>query len=161
MPIGIYKRKTAEEIFWSKVIKKKNGCWQWTGSTSNANKGYGHFGFNYKSYNAHRFSYELHFGKIPKGMLVRHTCDNKFCTNPKHLLLGTPQDNTNDMFNRKRATFPHIKLNCFERNEIKDENNISYKILAKQYNVSLSTIYKIKEYGKKYVCARCLAEKKC
>ena len=37
-----------------------------------------------------------------KGKVIRHTCDNPRCINPEHLLLGTYQDNTNDMLSRGR-----------------------------------------------------------
>ncbi len=51
----------------------------------------------------HRLAWEAHNAEpIPKGMLVRHTCDNPACCNPNHLILGTDQDNVNDMFERKR-----------------------------------------------------------
>ncbi|UGO47583.1 HNH endonuclease [Morganella phage vB_MmoP_Lilpapawes] len=39
-------------------------------------------------------------GDIPAGMVVRHTCDNKRCVNPNHLLLGTRKENTHDMLER-------------------------------------------------------------
>ena len=54
---------TTERRFWSKVKKTKN-CWYWiAGKTS---KGYGDFWLNRKHKLAHRFSYELMIGDIPK-----------------------------------------------------------------------------------------------
>lgn len=45
---------------------------------------------------AHRVSWQIHFGPIPKGKLVLHKCDNKRCVNPNHLYLGTQGDNNYD-----------------------------------------------------------------
>lgn len=51
---------------------------------------------------AHRFIYETLVGEIPEGMLVRHTCDNRVCINPDHLIIGTAADNSQDMVSRNR-----------------------------------------------------------
>lgn len=34
---------------------------------------------------------------------MRHTCDNKGCVNPNHILAGSSKDNTLDMMNRGRG----------------------------------------------------------
>lgn len=74
-------------------------CWPWTGSLQNW--GYGKIKIGHRIY-AHRIAYETWVGEIPDGMLIRHTCDNPACCNPHHLLLGTTQDNVNDMVERGR-----------------------------------------------------------
>ena len=90
--------------FWDYVDKSagRNGCWVWTGNK---------FKFGYGSYGracrgntivAHRISWELCRGKIPRGLFVLHQCDNPPCVNPRHLYLGTQDDNMKDRSRRNR-----------------------------------------------------------
>lgn len=76
------------------------GCWLWTGSVHDF--GYGTFMCQGVHVYAHRVSYELFIGPIPKGLLVRHRCDNPPCCQPAHLLPGTDADNVRDMDERGR-----------------------------------------------------------
>jgi hypothetical protein len=77
------------------------GCWEWRGQR--VHRGYGKvsIGENRQTY-AHRAAWSLANGPIPRGMLIRHTCDNPPCVNPDHLLLGTHRDNMRDMVERER-----------------------------------------------------------
>lgn len=92
---------TLEYRFWSHTDKRSDDeCWNWTADCSRA--GYGGL-WNSKTNNnisAHRYSYELHYGSIAKGMLVMHSCDNKKCVNPKHLRLGTVKENVQEAIER-------------------------------------------------------------
>jgi hypothetical protein len=98
--------------FWKRVdkfgatsVSAKTPCWQWTGKTIDS-QGYGFVGVKvngkWLGVRAHRFSWELHKGRIPNDMCVLHVCDNPSCVNPKHLFLGTRLDNTKDMVNKTR-----------------------------------------------------------
>jgi hypothetical protein len=86
------------------VIKKSdNECWGWSGYINKGN-GYAYFCFQGKVISAHRFSYSYFKDFIPESLFVCHSCDQKICTNPDHLFLGTPKDNTHDMIKKGRST---------------------------------------------------------
>jgi hypothetical protein len=89
--------------FWSRV-KRTAKCWEWTGKC--ALKGYGKsyiFWYTHNEQLAHRTSWIIHKGKIPKGKHVLHHCDNPKCVRPSHLYLGTNADNVRDKVKRGRT----------------------------------------------------------
>lgn len=87
--------------FWSKV-DMSGDCWAWKASLTTG--GYGRFKVkSYHSVSAHRVAYALANKQHPKDSLVLHSCDNRKCVNPKHLRLGTAQDNSDDMVIRGRG----------------------------------------------------------
>lgn len=103
-------RKTLEERFWGRVQRLSDEeCWPWKGGTTVG--GYGVLGVwviaeaRWKTDGAHRVSYELHRGVAPEHMSVLHSCDNPPCVNPRHLFLGTTQDNVDDMIAKGRNSY--------------------------------------------------------
>lgn len=146
---GFWKNSTYEEqiqrlkILFEKKIIKTESCWDWNSQKNH--RGYAQIGFNSKKIPAHRASWMIHFGNIPKDKFVLHKCDNPPCTRPDHLFLGTTQDNLNDMVikNRNGAC---KKLTVEQVKEIKklQKSKKSDLSISKLYNVNWATIRAIR-----------------
>lgn len=91
-------------------MEELSPCIEWTGWLER--NGYGKTKFEGRSEWAHRVAWIKANGQpIPKGMVVRHKCDNPPCVNPDHLELGTQRDNMADALERNRtargSALPH------------------------------------------------------
>jgi hypothetical protein len=113
------------EKFWNKVeMIPFHDCWEWTSKSKDL---YGRIIINKKPIRAHRMSWQLHYGPIPKGLFVCHKCDNPGCVRPDHLFLGTNKDNSNDRDAKGRTAkgtqLPKCKLQESDVIEIRDLYN--------------------------------------
>ena len=137
-----------EQRFWAKV-DKSGDCWEWQGSKRK--DGYGRFRISAQVHQAHRVVYELTYGSIPDGLLVRHTCDNPSCCNPEHLITGTDLDNSNDKVARGRDRYVHGEAQHKSKFTIEDvvairsahAQGFSDQVLAQRYGVTRTAIYHI------------------
>ena len=147
------------ERFFSK-IEITESCWLWRGGAFT--NGYGQIsrGGTNGMMLAHRASWIIHFGPIPRETpCVLHDCpdgDRRDCVNPAHLWLGTVKDNSDDMDRKGRRADPtglHAADQCYmakvtweQVREIR-KNYIPYRIhsglLAAHYGLSTSTIWAI------------------
>ena len=128
------------EISFNKCVVRKEGCWGWTGLLLSKR---GKLLFNKKPIQAHRASWMIHFGEIPEGIYVCHTCDNEICTNPDHLFLGTAKDNMQDLL--KKNKHPKAKLTTNQVIDIKKMlmNGLRPREISLKYNVHVMTIFDI------------------
>lgn len=97
-----------EARFWAKVHRsKEDECWVWLGGQDK--NMYGKFRVcqdgKKMDIRAHRYSWFLFSDRMPPPAVeVCHTCDHPYCVNPKHLFLGTTQDNTKDRDEKGRQS---------------------------------------------------------
>lgn len=159
---------SAVEKFWAQVDKlgpipercpELGACWVWVGNLDQRG-GYGRLSLKIGAHDAfpkgkqnimaHRYSYLLEYGEIPEGMLVRHKCDNPPCVNPKHLELGTNEDNMRDRKERGRYALGENSARSVLTEEqvitLRAEaipGKIGYKQLAKKYNLNPHTVQSV------------------
>lgn len=123
--------------------REQNGCLEWQGAI--ATNGYGQTKWNRVYFSAHKFSWTLHRGKVPDGMLVLHKCDNKRCVDPDHLYIGTVKQNTADAIARGQiktgTAHPMSKLTEAQLAEARAAVE-PIKVLAAKFGVHNATIYK-------------------
>lgn len=152
-----------EKGFWSRVTKHPTGCWLWASKSTNGT-GYGVLNLNGKRGYAHRISWEIEHRKpIPRGGVVRHSCDNPGCVRPDHLVLGTQRDNVYDMLKRQRfrASGPSMSGEANPQAKLTTDDIIAilacyktkrfgYRRLARFFGVSPMAIKMIVE-GKRWI----------
>ena len=127
----------------------ENGCHNCT-SHKTDKFGYPRINFNRKNITMHRYAYIVLKGKIEKGLVIRHKCDNPKCINIDHLEPGTIQDNVMDRHTRGRTSRqPRTNGEVNGMHKLKKEQVleiISFKgkfsqtKIASMYNVSQAQI---------------------
>lgn len=131
-------RADEADRFWAKV-NKTDTCWIWT--AAGARGGYGSFrsgGRKGRTYRAHRYAYELHYGPIAEGLHIDHTCHNtdpgcpggeaclhRRCVNPAHLEAVTCRENV--LRAPTAAGLNAAKTHCPQGHEYTPENTYMIK----------------------------------
>jgi hypothetical protein len=104
-------------------VKKEKDCWLWIGGKSS--RGYGMFWYQNKLQGAHRVSYMLFKGKIPKKLVIDHICKNPLCVNPDHLRAMTIYENAfRDIPKQTHCKNGHL----LNKENVYLENRGSYKV---------------------------------
>lgn len=118
------------------------GCWIWFGSATS--DGCGRFKANGKIIRTSRYSYLLHKGPIPPGMIVCHTCNTPSCVNPDHLFLaGKKRSHEKRKLQKYGSKHHRSKLTEKQVKAIRADNR-SQKSIADEYEVSQPLIQNIK-----------------
>jgi hypothetical protein len=106
-PPNKWTRPVWPDRFWAKV-QRGPGCWQWLGTATKKNDGYGQIRLNGRMVVAHRVAYELVIGPVPPGKSIDHLCRNRLCVNPAHLEAVSPYENflrgQSPLVDRRRQT---------------------------------------------------------
>lgn len=124
--------RTIEDLvknFWSKVdIRSDNECWNWKAGTVSGGYGIATAYLNGKQDYAHRVAFNLTNGYLPtNGRVIMHSCDNKICCNPKHLIDGTQGENVSDAVNKGLITFHNsTKTVCSQGHDLTDPENVHW-----------------------------------
>lgn len=154
---GVAMTKTMEQKVWSKIqVGGPDECWKWQGFVKSARPGASKYGRlnvrvgprlekRHRDLLAHRLVYELEYGPIPKGFVVRHRCNNTLCCNPAHLILGTHQDNMDDMTKAgsvKGERNPRSKITWQDVRRIRRLRfkGWTLKAIAREFPVTLATV---------------------
>jgi hypothetical protein len=149
------KVRNPEERFRKKCIQnQETDCIEWQGGLHSKKSGYGVFHIAHQNLLAHRYAWEIAHGPIPDGMCVCHTCENKLCVNPDHMMLATAHDfieylreNSRGVFGArsKPGNYQNYKLNLDLAKEIRMRRAAGEGCtsLAREFHVSDVTIYQI------------------
>ncbi|HEU0067826.1 MAG TPA: HNH endonuclease signature motif containing protein [Nitrospiraceae bacterium] len=108
-----------------------------------------HLGRRRKKY-VHRWVYEMVYGPLKPGLVVRHKCDNRVCFRLSHLVKGTVADNNRDA--QERGHLGQVRL--IAPSEVraimarKNQGEIWTEIAKDYPQYSLATVKRAKDYLK-------------
>lgn len=129
------------------IDKKDGNCWIWKkGKDKN---GYGLMSVKDIPRRASRISYDTFIGYVPDDKFVCHSCDNPSCINPLHLFLGSPKDNTQNMFKKSRDR--HIGEK--NRNSVLNEKLIKEIFSLYRKGLSKTEISRIFNTSDTHICS--------
>lgn len=153
--------------FWSKVlVGSKDECWPWNGCGKKSRYGILSVSEGGKRRNklAHRISYEIHNGSLPRSVngvggptnVVMHLCHNRNCVNPHHLALGDNDENLRQTSDLRQANpklyrpgndLPSAVVRDIRRNAGTFEGVCKMMLKYRLHENRVVNIYKRKSYS--------------
>lgn len=133
--------------------EQSNGCLKCISHCSDQD-GYIRIRYKVKHERLFRVLYMLKYGKIPKGKVIRHLCNNSWCVNVNHLKIGTQKDNVKDMIVSGRSNKGKSNI------KIQGSKNVMSKLNEKQVkeiylsdlpNAQLSKMYGVSKTNISYI----------
>lgn len=139
-------------------IDRTDSCWLWTGGKnthgSTRRGGYGMGRALGKRWRIHRLVWTVAYGVIPDGTKVLHTCDVRHCCNPRHLFLGSNQDNSDDMVAKGRSSRGDRNARSkLTEADVRELHRLAgagatRQALVSQFKISRTQVYNILHYKK-------------
>lgn len=144
----LVEKETEEDNFWKRAVHEKKVIREDLGECWETIRNKMQFSYNGKAMLSHRVAYTITKGEIPKGMVIRHKCDNSKCINPEHLELGSQQENIQDKVKRGRVPSGDKHMNAKLTNIVALEiynfkGTQSLSETARQYNISKQNVKSI------------------
>jgi hypothetical protein len=150
-------REELIDLYWRlmyRVTFQPNSCWTWKGrKTKRAARrlAYGRLSVRGWAMYAHVVLYELKRGKrIPRNLVLRHTCNNSLCCNYSHMKPGSQRTNVRDAircgshWSPRGAAHPKARLDAQKVQQVRAlQHQHTRKELAEMMRVSLSTINRV------------------
>jgi hypothetical protein len=136
--------------FWCRADQTggPDACWIWLGGLTRSGYGQAKWAINgvRRPFKAHQIAFAVTAGCLPRGQVIRHSCDNPRCVNPVHLVLGSQAENMADMVRRGRSAkgegHSQAKLTEQQVIEIRRLRTLGYsqRVIGVMFGVSRSAI---------------------
>jgi predicted nucleic acid-binding Zn ribbon protein len=119
------------------LTRRHGRCWIFAGDHDA--DGYGSLRIGKLDYRTDRLSWELHYGSVPPGLVVYHSCDNRACWRPEHLFLGVA-DPAVEGHVTERVTPHRPSLQEIVEIRADRQRGITYRALSEKYHLSESAL---------------------